>query len=129
MDLFSDTLLSICLGLGLSAATGFRVFVPLLLLNLASRGGWLELSQQFAWMGGAPALAVFGIATAIEIGAYYVPWLDNLIDSSHLPTAARSKTARKAREMLARLAPGLPAEYANVRDIVSARIAQVESAD
>ena len=92
MDHLSDTVLSVCLGLGLSAATGFRVFVPLLLINIANRGGWLELSEQFAWMGGTPALAAFGIASALEIGAYYIPWLDNLIDSIASPAAVVAGT-------------------------------------
>jgi hypothetical protein len=92
MDQVSDTVLSLCLGLGLSAATGFRVFVPLLLINIATRGGWLELSDQFAWMGGTPALVAFCIATALEIGAYYVPWLDNLIDTIASPAAVVAGT-------------------------------------
>jgi hypothetical protein len=96
MSMLGTTALSVCLGLGLSAATGFRVFVPLLLINLASRGGWLELSQQFAWMGETPALVAFGIATLLEIGAYYVPWLDNLMDSIASPAAVVAGTVATA---------------------------------
>ncbi len=96
MDPLSDTVLSVCLGLGLSAATGFRVFVPLLLINFANRGGWIELSEQFAWMGGTPALVVFGVATILEIGAYYVPWLDNLIDTIASPAAVMAGTLATA---------------------------------
>ena len=85
MDL--ATLLSVCLGLGLSAAVGFRVFVPLLVVNLAARAGWLELAGELAWMGETPALITFAVATALEVGAYYVPWLDNLLDSIATPAA------------------------------------------
>jgi len=85
-----ETLLSICLGLGLSAACGFRVFVPLLLVNLAARGGWVSLSGELAWMGGTAALWAFGVATVLEVGAYYVPWLDNLLDSVATPAAVVS---------------------------------------
>jgi hypothetical protein len=48
-----ETLLSILLGLGLAAACGFRVFVPLLIMSIASRAGagHLELGQGFSWSG------------------------------------------------------------------------------
>ncbi len=83
----SQTLLSVCLGLGLSAACGFRVFVPFLVMNLAVRAEYLTVSGSFEWIGGTPALMMFSVATALEIGAYYVPWLDNLLDSIATPAA------------------------------------------
>ena len=85
MDL--QTLLSACLGLGLSAACGFRVFVPFLVMNLAARAGYLSLTGDFEWIAGTPALITFSAATLLEIGAYYVPWLDNLLDSVATPAA------------------------------------------
>jgi hypothetical protein len=39
MDVSIESLLSIALGLGLAAATGFRIFVPLLIAGLAARFG------------------------------------------------------------------------------------------
>ena len=82
-----ETLLSIGLGLGLSAACGFRIFVPLLVVNLAARAGWVQLAGELSWMGDTPALWTFGAATLLEIGAYYVPWLDNFLDSVATPAA------------------------------------------
>ena len=82
-----QSLVSVFLGLGLSAATGFRVFVPLLVINLAARGGFLELSPKFGWMASSEAMIAFGAATALEIVAYYVPWLDNLLDTVATPAA------------------------------------------
>lgn len=82
-----ETFLSICLGMGLSAACGFRIFVPLLVVNLAVRAGWLELAGELAWMGETPALVAFGVATILEVSAYYIPWLDNLLDSVATPAA------------------------------------------
>jgi hypothetical protein len=82
-----DLLLNISLGLGLAAACGFRVFVPLLVLNLAARGGYVGLAGNFEWIGSTPALITLAVATALEIGAYYVPWLDNLLDSVATPAA------------------------------------------
>jgi hypothetical protein len=82
-----QSLVSVFLGLGLSAATGFRVFVPLLVINLAARGGFLELSPKFGWMASGEAMIAFGAATVLEIVAYYVPWLDNLLDTVATPAA------------------------------------------
>ncbi|MCZ6726974.1 MAG: DUF4126 domain-containing protein, partial [Acidobacteria bacterium] len=85
MDL--QTLLSVSLGLGLSAACGFRIFVPFLVMNLAARAGYLSVSGSFEWLAGTPALIMFSVATLLEIAAYYVPWLDNLLDSVATPAA------------------------------------------
>lgn len=84
-----DTVLSILIGIGLSAACGFRVFVPLLVMSLASRAGvgHLELGPSFAWIGSAPALIAFAVATVLEIAGYYIPWVDNLLDAVATPTA------------------------------------------
>lgn len=84
-----DSILSILIGLGLSAACGFRVFVPLLIMSLASRAGvgHLELGSSFAWIGSTPALLAFSVATVLEIAGYYIPWVDNLLDAVATPTA------------------------------------------
>ena len=84
-----DTLLSILIGLGLAAACGFRVFVPLLIMSLASRAevGHLALGGHFAWIGSTPALIAFSVATLLEIAGYYIPWVDNLLDTIATPTA------------------------------------------
>ncbi len=79
--------LSICLGFGLAAAAGFRIFVPLLVTSAAAYGGHLELGHGFYWIGTLPALVVFATATVLEIGAYYVPWVDNLLDAVSGPAA------------------------------------------
>jgi hypothetical protein len=77
----------LALGVALAAACGFRVFVPPLIVGIAARAGWLDLSSNWGWLGGTPALVVFGTATVLEIAAYYVPWLDNLLDSIASPSA------------------------------------------
>ncbi len=84
-----DTVLSILIGLGLAAACGFRVFVPLLIMSLASRAevGHLVLGEHFAWIGSTPALIAFSVATVLEIAGYYIPWVDNLLDAVATPTA------------------------------------------
>src|SRR5438093_7593559 len=82
-----ETLLSLCVGLGMSAACGFRVFVPPLILSIASLSGHLQLSPEFAWIGTYPALVAFATATALEVTGYYVPWVDNLLDTIATPAA------------------------------------------
>jgi len=82
-----ETLLSLAAGLGLAAAAGFRVFVPLLALGLATRFEAVPLSDGFAWMGSDAALVIFATATVLEILGYYVPWVDNLLDTIASPAA------------------------------------------
>jgi hypothetical protein len=82
-----EALLGAFAGLALSAAVGFRVFVPLLLVGLAARLGYLELAADMAWLGSDAALVALGTATVVEVTAYYVPWLDNLLDSLATPAA------------------------------------------
>ena len=82
-----ETLLSIGLGIGLSAACGFRVFVPLLIMGLAAQAGHLALAPGFEWIGTSPALAAFAVAACLEIAAYLVPGVDNLLDTVATPAA------------------------------------------
>ena len=91
-----DTLLSICIGIGLSAACGFRVFVPPLVMSIASLFVHLQLSPSFEWMGSYPALVVFAVATGIEVAAYYIPWVDHLLDLIATPMAIAAGTFVKA---------------------------------
>jgi hypothetical protein len=84
-----ELLIGLCIGLSLAAACGFRVFVPLLVLGIASRAGYVpQLDPSFAWIASDAALIAFGAATALEIAGYYVPWLDNLLDTVATPAAA-----------------------------------------
>ena len=86
-----ETMLSIFVGVGLSAACGFRIFVPLLIMSIASLSGQLVLSPEFDWIATYPALAAFSIATLFEVAAYYIPWADNLLDTIAVPAATVSE--------------------------------------
>lgn len=88
-----DTIVSICLGIGLSASVGFRVFLPLLALSLASYFNVWELNESWHWVGGTTALITLGVATIVEISAYFIPYIDNLLDSISVPLAAFAGTA------------------------------------
>lgn len=85
MDVNMETISAIALGIGLSASAGFRVFIPLLVAGLASHFGILSLGESFAWMGSTPALITFGVASVVEVLAYYIPFVDNLLDSIATP--------------------------------------------
>lgn len=86
-------ILSIFLGIGLAASAGFRVFLPLFVLSIASYTNLVELNDTWQWMGSISALLVFGVATLTEIFAYSIPWVDNLLDTLAMPLAALAGTA------------------------------------
>jgi hypothetical protein len=83
----TDTIVSIFIGIGLAAACGFRVFVPLLVLSIASALHAVPLAKDFAWIATTPALVALATATVMEIAAYYVPWLDHALDLIATPAA------------------------------------------
>lgn len=83
-----ETILSICLGIGLASASGFRVFLPMFALSLASYFNIIPLNESWAWIGGIPALISFGVAMIFEIFGYYIPFVDNLLDTVATPLAA-----------------------------------------
>jgi hypothetical protein len=87
-----EALLSIMVGVGLSAACGFRVFVPLLVVSVAQASGHLHLSEGFAWMGSPVAVTAFGVATVLEVAAYYIPGLDHFLDTVTTPAAVVAGT-------------------------------------
>ncbi len=91
-----ELLPSLALGLGLAASVGFRVFLPLLALSLVSHFGHLPLNDNFEWIGSIPAMATFGFATILEIAGYYIPWIDNALDTIAVPTAAIAGTTAMA---------------------------------
>lgn len=82
-----EIILALGLGITLSAAAGFRLFVPPLLLSLVALYGELELSSGFGWVGTYPTAIALGIATIVEILAYYIPVVDNFLDTIEIPTA------------------------------------------
>jgi hypothetical protein len=83
-----ETILSFLLGIGLSAAVGFRVFVPMLVVSLASMAGWITLSPGFQWLGTPVAALVLAVATLVELLGFLVPWVSNALDSIATPAAA-----------------------------------------
>ncbi len=89
----SETIISIFLGIGLAASVGFRVFLPLFALSLASYFNMWELNDSWEWIGSLAAVVALGVAMLVEIFAYFIPWVDNLLDSVAVPLAAIAGTA------------------------------------
>lgn len=75
------------IGIGLAAASGFRVFLPMFAVSLASYMGWIPMNENFHWLAGLPTLITTGIATVVEILAYYIPYVDHLLDTLSVPLA------------------------------------------
>lgn len=88
-----ETIISICLGIGLSASVGFRVFLPLFALSLAAYLDVWELNNSWQWIGSTSALITLGVATLFEIFAYFIPYIDNLLDTISVPLAALAGTS------------------------------------
>jgi hypothetical protein len=82
-----DLVSSIMLGIGLAAATGFRVFLPMLIVSVSAYAGSLPLGEGFTWLGTPGAMLMLGVATLLEVGAYFVPGVDNLLDVLAAPVA------------------------------------------
>lgn len=109
LHFFSDNkvLLSLVMGLGLSACCGFRVFVPLLAASIATKMGILHLGDGFQWMGSTAALICFGAATIFEIGGYYIPFVDNILDTITTPASVIAGTLLTASAIIPDLDPML----------------------
>lgn len=88
----SETIISIFLGIGLAASVGFRVFLPLFALSMASYFGVWDLNEDWQWIGSVTALITLGVAMFIEIIAYYIPIVDNALDTIAVPLAAIAGT-------------------------------------
>ncbi len=109
LQLFSDhkIILSLVMGLGLSACCGFRVFVPLLAASIATKMGVLHLGDGFQWMSSTTALVCFGAATIFEIAGYYIPFVDNILDTVTTPASVIAGTLLTASAIIPDLDPML----------------------
>lgn len=86
------TISAIALGIALGASCGFRVFIPLLIVAVAAYSQWLALPADMQWLGSEAAVILFVVAAVAEIGAYYFPFLDNIMDTFTAPLAVAAGT-------------------------------------
>jgi hypothetical protein len=78
------------MGVSLAAASGFRVFLPPFLMALSVRSGIVDIEligTQFEFFTSTPAIILLAIAMIAEFAAYYVPLVDNLLDTIATPAA------------------------------------------
>jgi hypothetical protein len=93
-----DTVLAALIGIALSATCGFRIFVPLLAVCLATRAEGedaqplVELADNFNWLASDSALIVFLVAAIFEIVGYYLPVIDNFLDTVATPASVLAGT-------------------------------------
>lgn len=96
MEPLFATITAFLIGIGLAASCGFRVFVPMLVMSLAVKGGLLTLSDGWHWLGTWPALVAFSVASVVEIVAFYIPYVANLLDALATPAAIVAGTIATA---------------------------------
>lgn len=87
-----ELITAVAIGIGLAASAGFRVFVPMLVAAIAAKTGILPLNESFIWLSSWPSIAILGTATIVEILAYYIPVVDNLLDTIATPLAVVAGT-------------------------------------
>jgi len=87
-----ETIIAVAIGIGLAASCGFRVFVPMLVAAIAAKANLLPLNESFQWLGSWAAIVALGTATFVEITAYYIPFIDNLLDTITTPLAIGAGT-------------------------------------
>ncbi len=92
MDSTLNTIIELLLGISLSAAAGFRVFVPLLILSGVSVFGHYDLPTNFDWIENPQAFGLFAIASILEVIGYSIPWFDHALDFLATPAAVIAGT-------------------------------------
>lgn len=88
----AELITAVAIGIGLAASAGFRVFVPMLVAAIAAKAGILPLNESFQWLSSWTSIAILGTATIVEILAYYIPVVDNLLDTVATPLAVVAGT-------------------------------------
>ncbi|MCP4647538.1 MAG: DUF4126 domain-containing protein [bacterium] len=99
-----EWVLGVLIGVSLSAACGFRVFVPMLVMSIAVHSGHIVPASGFEWLGSWPALGCFSLATLLEVVAYFIPVVSNALDVVATPAAAIAGTILTA-SMAGELSP------------------------
>lgn len=89
---YAELFIALVMGVSLSATCGFRIFVPLLITGLAVRITSIDVSPALSWTGSNLGLSLLAFATVVEVLTYYIPIVDNLMDTIAVPLAAVAGT-------------------------------------
>ena len=95
-----EWVIAMAIGIGLAAATGFRVFLPLLVAGAAAHWGALPLADGFRWLAAPEALIALATASAVEITAYYIPGVGHVLDVLAGPAALAAGVLASASVMV-----------------------------
>lgn len=87
-----NALISLSIGVGLSTSTGFRVLVPFACLSAAALYGGFALPAEMVWLDSLPVFIGLLVATVLEIAAFYVPWVNDVLDTIEFPAAVIAGT-------------------------------------
>ncbi|MBK6538481.1 MAG: DUF4126 domain-containing protein [Ignavibacteria bacterium] len=82
-----DLYLKILIGLGLSAASGFRLFVPFAILSIFSISGIYNTTSTPFIFSSDLFLVIFIILSVSEVLLFYNPWIDNMLDLISTPAS------------------------------------------
>ncbi len=86
-DEYARFILSLLVGVAISSACGFRIFIPPLVMSAGAIFIGTALPEDLAILGTFPAFFILLTATLCEVAAYYIPWVDNLLDHIASPLA------------------------------------------
>jgi len=81
----AEFLPALAMGIALAAAAGLRAWLPLLAAGGLARLGVLQLGATFQFLASDKALAIFGIATVIELVGDKIPAVDHALDAIGTP--------------------------------------------
>ena len=99
------TISCLIMAMALSACCGFKVFVPPLLLGIFAKAGLISLGENYAWLGSWPAIAVLSLATALETAAYFIPLVNNALDSIKIPASTMAGVLTAAAVLPGEMSP------------------------
>jgi hypothetical protein len=77
----TDGLSCLALAIALAACAGIRAWLPLLLAGILARADLLKLGDSFAFLGSNKALALFAVATVLEVLGDKIPAVDHALDA------------------------------------------------
>lgn len=91
-----ELMIALLVGIGLAAAAGLRIFLPLFGLALGSWLNYIPVQGDMVWLATPAAVVALGAATVLEIGGYYFPLVDHLLDTVAAPGAIIAGTLMTA---------------------------------
>jgi hypothetical protein len=75
------TLVQLMMGVSLAACCGLRAWMPMLIVSLLAKAGYVHVSPAFSFLERTDALIIFGVATALELLGDKVIVIDHFLDA------------------------------------------------